>query len=58
MNYLEELRPGKRENAFFLDSEDTSFENEAIQDLNVKDMHYIYNWDETQKKYVGEWIEY
>lgn len=56
MSYFEKLKPGKRENAFYLESDINDDEREGLQ-LETNEMVYIYAWDENKKEYKGKWVK-
>lgn len=55
MNYRDKLRPGKRINAFYLESDSDIEEVEGLQSPDSKRV-YLYEWDNTSQKVVGKWV--
>lgn len=56
MDYLNDLKPGKRENAFYVKSNTVDNERVGVQSLNNRKI-YIYVWDSQKKKHVGKYID-
>ena len=55
MSYRDKLRPGKRINAFYLESDSDIEEVEGLQSPDSKRV-YLYEWDNTSQKVVGKWV--
>lgn len=57
MAYLKELRPGKRENAFYVNENviGSSSWEEYVATLPKK--VEVYSWDEKQKKHVRRFVD-
>lgn len=56
MKYLLQLKPGKRENAFYIKSPLSRIDRFGMQS-NENTSYFVYEWDETQNKHVKKWIE-
>lgn len=55
MSYQDRLRPGKRENAFYLEPDSDIEVQESLQSPYSRRI-YLYEWDEKQEKVVGTWV--
>lgn len=55
MDYLDSLKPGVRENAFYVKSNIVDVDKVGVQSLNNRKI-YIYVWDAEKKKHVGKYI--
>lgn len=55
MEYLEELKPGKRENAFYVKSNFVDEEEIGVQS-SKGGMFYVHLWDPGKKKYVEKLV--
>ncbi len=55
MEYPRNLKPGKRENAFYVKSRLTDEEKVGVQSSKNKNA-YIYVWDPEKKAHVGKLI--
>ncbi len=53
MGYLEELKPGKRENACYVPAEDVDYGREGEYFSHGKEIH-IYVWDPVKKVHVEQ----
>lgn len=56
MDYLDALKPGKRDNAFFLERDIT--EDDKIGILSpLNEEYYIYIWNREKKKHIAKLIK-
>lgn len=53
---LSEFEPGKRENAFYIESNLSSGNQFGIVSDEEHD-YYVYVWDENQQKHIRRWVE-
>ena len=53
---LSEFEPGKRENAFYIESNLSSGNQFSIVSNEEHD-YYVYVWDENKQKHVRRWVE-
>lgn len=56
MDYLDSLKPGKRENAFYIKSKVIDSEKSGVQSSKSNKV-YIHVWDPEQKKHVGKLVD-
>ncbi len=58
MSYLDELKPGKRENAFYIKSGVLQHENNySEKQSKVPKKVYVYEWDKEKKKHIGHLVD-
>ncbi len=57
MEYLDELKPGKRENAFYVKSNFVDEEKMGIQS-DKSDKFYIYVWDPVKNQHVEKLVNH
>ncbi len=55
MEYSKNLKPGKRENAFYVKSRHADEDKVGVQS-SKNESAYIYVWDSKKKEYVGKLI--
>lgn len=57
MSYLDKMRPGMRENAFYvktrIQNSDAQIEAMRMQQNKI----YIYEWDASKNKYIGHLVD-
>ena len=55
MSYRDQLRPGKRENAFYTESNSHGKRLPTLQPSHGKKV-YLYEWDHNQQRIIGRWV--
>ena len=53
---LSEFEPGKRENAFYIESNLSKINRFSLAS-NEQHGYFVYVWDEDQQKHVRRWVE-
>lgn len=56
MNYLDKLKPGKRENAFYVKSNVVDIDKSGVVSANSK-RFYIRIWDPEKQQHVKKLVE-
>lgn len=56
MNYLDDLKPGQRENAYYIKSNISGYDRLGIPSSENKKF-YVYVWDPALKKHIGKFVE-
>lgn len=57
MSYLEELKPGKRINQFYVKTGIQRINNYSENETRMPKKIYVYEWDKERKKHIGHLVD-